>query len=95
MTSSFVQFFENVILFLLIRDYQHTKFGLIWVKESRVTEGGRSLPPPQVENVLNCPGEMGLMSAKFCWELLKVGVLVKPSCLVYYFATWPHGVLLL
>ena len=36
-------------------DYLHTKFGLIWIKETKVTEG-----PPQVENVLNRPGEIGL-----------------------------------
>ena len=40
-------------------DYHHTKFGLIWSKESKVTEGGQN-PPPQVENVLNRPGEIGL-----------------------------------
>ena len=33
-------------------DYQHTKFGFIWMKGSKVTERGRN-PPPQVENVLN------------------------------------------
>ena len=43
-------------------DYLHTKFGLIWIKETKVTEGqnGQNLPPPQVENVLNRPGEIGL-----------------------------------
>ena len=41
-------------------DYQETKFSLIWVKENKVTEGGGN-PPPQVENVLNHPGEIGLM----------------------------------
>ena len=40
-------------------EYHHTKFGLIWIKENKVTEGGRN-PPPQVENVLNRPGEIGL-----------------------------------
>ena len=40
-------------------DYHHTKCGLIWSKESKVTEGG-GIPPPQVENVLNRPGEIGL-----------------------------------
>ena len=42
-------------------DYQHTKFSLIWIKESKVTEGGGNPPPPQVENVLNRPGEIELM----------------------------------
>ena len=41
-------------------DYRHTKFSLIWIKESKVTEGGGN-PPPQVENVLNRPGGIGLM----------------------------------
>ena len=52
-------FLKTSIFLLLIRDYQHTKFGLIWVKESKVMEGGRSAPL-QVENVLNRPGEIGL-----------------------------------
>ena len=43
-----------------MRDYHHTKFGLIWVKESKVTEGGRN-PFPPGENVLNRPGEIGLI----------------------------------
>ena len=40
-------------------DYHHTKFGLIWIKESKVTEGG-GIRLPQVENVLNRSGEIGL-----------------------------------
>ena len=61
MTSPFVPFFLKTPIFvLLIRNYQHTKFGLIWLKENKVTEGGRNPPPPQVENVLNRPGEIGL-----------------------------------
>ena len=51
-------FLKTSIFVLLIRDYQHTKFGLIWVKDRKVTEGGRFCP--QVENVLNRPGEIGL-----------------------------------
>ena len=27
-------------------EYHHTKFGLIWIKESKGTEGGRNPPPP-------------------------------------------------
>ena len=42
-------------------DYPHTKFGLIWIKETKVTEGGGIRPPPQVENVLNRPGEIRLI----------------------------------
>ena len=45
-------------------DYHHTKFGLIWGKERKVTEGAESAPP-QVENVLNRPGEIGLNSEPF------------------------------
>ena len=41
-----------------MRDYHHTKFGLIWVKESKVTGGGGG--GGMVENVLNRPGEIGL-----------------------------------
>ena len=33
-------FWKTSIFLLLIRDYQHTKFGLIWVKESKVRRGG-------------------------------------------------------
>ena len=43
-----------------MRDYHHTKFGLIWVKEGTVIEGADSTPSPQAENVLNRPGEIGL-----------------------------------
>ena len=42
-----------------MRDYHHTKFGLIWIKESKVAKGERILS--QVENVLNRPGEIGLI----------------------------------
>ena len=43
----------------------HSKFGLIWMKESKVTRGGGGLDPhPQVKNVLNCPGEIGLKIKK-------------------------------
>ena len=40
-------------------DYHHIKFGLIWMKGSKVTEGGAE-SAPQVENVLKRPGEIGL-----------------------------------
>ena len=50
-------FLKTSIYLFLMKDYHHIKFGLIWIKESKVT--GR-IPPPQVENVLNCPGEIGL-----------------------------------
>ena len=36
-----------------MRDYHYTKFGSIWDKESKVTEGGRG-------GLLNRPSEIGL-----------------------------------
>ena len=61
MTSPFVQFFLKTSIFiLLMKDYHHTKFGLIWIKESKVTARGEESAPPQVENVLNRLGEIGL-----------------------------------
>ena len=53
-------FLKTSIYLLLMTDYHHTKFGLIWSKESKVTKGGGIHPPPQFENVLNRPGEIGL-----------------------------------
>ena len=50
---------KTSIYFLHMMEYHHTKFGLIWIKGSKVTEGG-GIRPPQVENVLNRPGEIGL-----------------------------------
>ena len=41
-----------------MRDYHHTKFGLIWIKESKDSAS-------QVENVLNRPGETGLITFLF------------------------------
>ena len=38
-----------------MKDYHHTKCGLIWVKDSKVTGGGGGF-----ENVLNRPGEIEL-----------------------------------
>ena len=52
-------FLKTTIYLLLMMDYHHTKFGFIWIKESKVREGADSTPP-QVENVLNRPGEIGL-----------------------------------
>ena len=45
-----------------MRDYHDSKFSLIWVKEGKVTEGSGG---GQVENVLNCPGEIGLTDLKW------------------------------
>ena len=47
-------------------DYHRGKFGSVWSKESKVTEGAESAPTPQVENVLNRPGEIGLNKASAC-----------------------------
>ena len=47
-----------------MKDYHHSKFGSIWIKDSKVTVKGADSPPPPppppVENVLNSPGEIGL-----------------------------------
>ena len=53
-------------------DYQHTKFGLIWSKaEQSYVGGGGIRPTPQVEKVLNSPGEIGLNY--FLWEFRPFG----------------------
>ena len=64
-----VQFFlKTSIYLLLIRDYHHTKFGLIWIKENKAMGGGGAgrggIRHPQIEDVLNRPGEIGLNSTK-------------------------------
>ena len=41
-------FLKTSIFLLLIREYQHSKFGLIWVKESKVTERGGIRPSPRL-----------------------------------------------
>ena len=51
---------KTSIYLVLMTVYHHTKFGLIWIKQSKVMEGGGPPPPPHVENVLNRPGEIGL-----------------------------------
>ena len=71
MTSSFVQYFKTSIYFLHMMDYHHIKFGLIWMKESKVTRGeGQNPTLPQVENVLNRPGEIGLTLSRPCFSQL-------------------------
>ena len=50
-------------------DYHHSKFGLIWSKES-YGRGG-NLPPPQVANVLNRPGEIGLNNCLIPYKTFK------------------------
>ena len=58
MTSPLVQFFQNVNFSSSYKGLSAHQMCFIWVKESKVTEGGGI--PPQVENVLNRPGEIGL-----------------------------------
>ena len=65
MTSPFVQLFENVNF----SSYKGLSAHQIWFnlgqgKQSYGGEGGRNLPPPQVENVFNRPGEIGLRHRK-------------------------------
>ena len=52
-------FLKTSICLLLMTDYQHTKFRLIWIKKNKLQRGG-GIPPTQVENVLNRPGKIGL-----------------------------------
>ena len=61
MTSLFVQYFENVNLYSFYEGLSphQTWFNLDRGKQSYGGEGGIR-PPPQVENVLNRPGEIGL-----------------------------------
>ena len=54
---------KTSIYLIIIRDYHHTKFGLVWIKDHKVTGGGGAdSASPQVENVLSRPGEVGLKS---------------------------------
>ena len=62
MTSPFVQFFENVNF---SSSYKGLSAHQIWSnlgKGKQSYGGGRN--PPQVENVLNRPGEIGLKNNK-------------------------------
>ena len=62
MTSPFVQFFENVNF---SSSYKGLSVRQIWfnIGEGKQSYGGgQNPPPPQVENVLNRPGEIGLSS---------------------------------
>ena len=65
MTSSFVQFFENVNF---SSSYKGLSAHQIWfnLDQGKQSYGGgvESAPPPQVENVLNRPGEIGLKRLK-------------------------------
>ena len=67
-------FLKTSILLLLIRDYQHSKFGLIWVKESKVTEGGGGIRPLQFENILNRPGKIGLNDSMTIYRVIVVTI---------------------
>ena len=71
MTLPLSNFLKTSIYLLLITGYLHTKFYVIWIKETEVMEGeGGGIRPPQVENVLNRPGEIGLNN-KNCLEVLR------------------------
>ena len=61
MTSSFVQFFENINFSSFYKGLlaHQIWFNLGQGKQSYIG-GGQNPPPPQVENVLNHPGEIGL-----------------------------------
>ena len=37
---------KTSIYFLLMTDFHHSKFGLIWIKKNKITEGAESPPPP-------------------------------------------------
>ena len=62
-------FLKTSIYLLLMTDYNHTKFGLIWSKESKV------------ENVLNRPGEIGLRNKSCvkgtCWDTRAMDSIIK------------------
>ena len=63
-------FLKTSFFLLLTKDYQYTKFALIWVKENKVTGWGAE-SAPQVENVSNRPGEIGLSWLSLnCWTTL-------------------------
>ena len=71
MTSSFVQFFENVNL---SSSYDGLSRHQIWFNLEQGKQsygGGAESAPPQVENVLNRPGEIGLrqsqITKRFTW----------------------------
>ena len=62
MMSLLSNFLKSSIYLFLLRDYHQTKFGLIWIKGSKLMEGRGRIPSPahQVENVLNRPGNIEL-----------------------------------
>ena len=59
MTSPFVQFFENVNFPF---SYKGLSAHQIWFNlgQGKQSYGEGRIPPPQVGNVLDCPGEIGL-----------------------------------
>ena len=85
-------FLKTSIYFLLMTDYYHTEFGLIWGKESKITGGGGGIRSPQVENVLNRPGEIGLIcpfeltSGSFL--IGRRGILVIPKNRLVFQSQW-------
>ena len=80
MTSPFVQFFEKVNF---SSSYKELSAHQIWFnlrqgKQSYGGWGAKPAPPPQVENVLNRPGEIGLNTSHCVaeWVSLQVSVLL-------------------
>ena len=72
MTSPFVHFFENVNL---SSSYDRLSPNQIWFnldQGNQSYEGGGRNPLPQVENVLNRPGEIGL-------TLFDMGAMMAPQ----------------
>ena len=76
MTSPFVQFFENV-------NFPSSYMGLsahqIWLNLGQGKQsygGGRIPPPPQVENVLNRPGEIGLTYSYLVYNNVRMSSLL-------------------
>ena len=78
-------FFENFNLSPSYEDYHCTKFGLIWVKESKVTEGAPPRPPPGWECIKSPRWDMvktvlHLLDNDSKWIDFGVSVTVPPSC---------------
>ena len=45
--------------------FAHTKFGLVWMKGSRVKGGGGPNPPPRSERVFQIPVQIGLIGDSY------------------------------
>ena len=71
--ENFNQTFSKTSIKLSVRwNYDHTKFGLVWIKGSRVMDGDRFYSPwPQVENVLNLPLEERPRELSSMWKVVQ------------------------